>query len=103
MFICIICFLRQHLLDSCVRESDHDHNSADYHVIRQLSHTSKENALLGMSALTAMPLCVAQIEYSFRWLQTPLEKRLWEKSSYRPLAAVNVITINDTTNNPFCE
>lgn len=37
---CIICFLRQHLLDSCVRESDDDHNSADYHVILQLSHAS---------------------------------------------------------------
>lgn len=42
-----------------------------------------------------MSLCVLQIEYSFRWLQTPLEKRLWEKGGYRPLAAVNVITIYD--------
>lgn len=39
---CIICFLHQHLLDSCVRESDDDHNSADYHVILRLSHTSNE-------------------------------------------------------------
>lgn len=38
---CLICFLHQHLLDSCVRESDDDHNSADYHVIFRLSHTQQ--------------------------------------------------------------
>lgn len=76
-----------------MRESDDDHNSAEYHVIPQLSHTSKETALLRMPALTATPLCNLQIEYSFRWLQTPLEKKLWEKKGYRPLAAVNVINI----------
>lgn len=97
---CVLCFLRQHLLDSCVRESDDDHNSADYHVILQLSHTSKETALLRMSALTATPLCTLQIEYSFRWLQTPLEKKLWEKKGYRPLAAVNVINMTVITSNP---
>lgn len=97
---CVICFLRQHLLDSCVRESDDDHNSADYHVILQHSHTSKEAARLRLSALTATPLCTLQIEYSFRWLQTPLEKRLWEKNGYRPLAAVNVINTIVITSNP---
>lgn len=28
------CFHQQHLLDSCVRESDDDHNSPNYHVIQ---------------------------------------------------------------------
>lgn len=54
-----------------------------------------------MLALTETPLCVLQIEYNFRWLQTPLEKRLWDKSVYRPLAAVNVIKMNDITNVSF--
>lgn len=49
-----------------------------------------------MCVLTVTPLCILQIEYSFRWLQTPIEKRLWEKNGYRPLAAVNVIIINTT-------
>lgn len=84
-----------------MRESDDDHNSADYHVILQLSHTSKESALVRMSALTATPLCTLQIEYNFRWLQTPLEKKLWEKKGYRPLAAVNVINITVITSNPI--
>lgn len=101
---CIICFLHQHLLDSCVRESDEDHNSADYHVILWLSHTSNENPWLRMCALTEMPPCVLQIEYSFRWLQTPLEKRLWEKNGYRPLVAVNVMTLlHNIANSPSCK
>uniref|UniRef100_A0A674NZZ9 Transient receptor potential cation channel, subfamily A, member 1b n=1 Tax=Takifugu rubripes TaxID=31033 RepID=A0A674NZZ9_TAKRU len=67
----------KHLLDSCVRESDDDHNSADYH-----------------------------IEYSFRWLQTPLEKKLWEKKGYRPLAAVNAMVYYnrlELLNHPVCK
>ncbi|TNM96262.1 hypothetical protein fugu_015923 [Takifugu bimaculatus] len=67
----------KHLLDSCVRESDDDHNSADYH-----------------------------IEYSFRWLQTPLEKKLWEKNGYRPLAAVNAMVYYnrlELLNHPVCK
>uniref|UniRef100_A0A674P1E1 Transient receptor potential cation channel, subfamily A, member 1b n=1 Tax=Takifugu rubripes TaxID=31033 RepID=A0A674P1E1_TAKRU len=44
----------KHLLDSCVRESDDDHNSADYHVILQLSHTSKETGYRPLAAVNAM-------------------------------------------------
>ncbi|MEQ2193177.1 hypothetical protein XENOCAPTIV_025438, partial [Xenoophorus captivus] len=52
----------KHLLDRCVRESDDDHNSPDYH-----------------------------IEYDFRWLQTPISAKLIEQGySPPPLAAVNV-------------
>lgn len=43
-----------------------------------------------MSALTATPLCTLQIEYNFQWLQMPVEKKLWERKGYCPLAAVNV-------------
>ncbi|CAF98029.1 unnamed protein product, partial [Tetraodon nigroviridis] len=53
-----------------------------------------------------MPLCFLQIEYSFRWLQTPLEKRLWEKNGYRPLAAVNaMVHYNrlELLNHPVCK
>uniref|UniRef100_A0A3Q3VT07 Ion transport domain-containing protein n=1 Tax=Mola mola TaxID=94237 RepID=A0A3Q3VT07_MOLML len=69
----------KHLLDSCVRESDHDHNSSEYH-----------------------------IEYSFRWLQAPIEiRRLLDKTAtYQPLAALNAMVYYnriELLNHPVCK
>lgn len=39
-------FHQQHLLDSCVRESDDDHNSSDYHVIQLQVAFSEHHCML---------------------------------------------------------
>uniref|UniRef100_A0A8C6LXV4 Transient receptor potential cation channel, subfamily A, member 1b n=1 Tax=Nothobranchius furzeri TaxID=105023 RepID=A0A8C6LXV4_NOTFU len=69
----------KHLLDRCVRESDDDHNSPDYH-----------------------------IEYSFRWLQAPISAKKLTDTTYRvqPLAAVNaMVQYNriELLNHPICK
>ncbi|XP_055364424.1 transient receptor potential cation channel subfamily A member 1b [Betta splendens] len=67
----------KYLLDRCVRESDDDHNSPDYH-----------------------------IEYDFRWLQAPLEVTFEEKGKYQPLAALNaMVQYNriELLNHPVCK
>ncbi|XP_050954767.1 transient receptor potential cation channel subfamily A member 1b isoform X3 [Labeo rohita] len=57
---------KQHLLDRCILESDHDANSPDYH-----------------------------IEYDFRWLQAPIQLMKYSKTDktmkYQPLAAMNAM------------
>ncbi|XP_041817411.1 transient receptor potential cation channel subfamily A member 1b [Chelmon rostratus] len=69
----------KHLLDSCVRESDDDHNSPDYH-----------------------------IEYNFTWLQAPLAlKKVADNTvKFRPLAALNaMVQYNriELLNHPVCK
>uniref|UniRef100_A0A3P8U693 Transient receptor potential cation channel, subfamily A, member 1b n=1 Tax=Amphiprion percula TaxID=161767 RepID=A0A3P8U693_AMPPE len=69
----------KHLLDRCVRESDDDHNSPDYH-----------------------------IEYDFAWLQAPLiAKKMSDKSmKFEPLAALNaMVKYNriELLNHPLCK
>ncbi|XP_040921857.1 transient receptor potential cation channel subfamily A member 1b [Toxotes jaculatrix] len=69
----------KHLLDRCVRESDDDHNSHDYH-----------------------------IEYNFRWLQAPLAaKKSTDKAiRFQPLAALNaMVQYNriELLNHPVCK
>ncbi|TDG97235.1 hypothetical protein EPR50_G00223990 [Perca flavescens] len=69
----------KHLLDRCVRESDDDHNSPDYH-----------------------------IEYNFSWLQAPLESRKLTDKTLRvqPLAALNaMVKYNriELLNHPVCK
>ncbi|XP_078137249.1 transient receptor potential cation channel subfamily A member 1b [Sander vitreus] len=69
----------KHLLDRCVRESDDDHNSPDYH-----------------------------IEYNFSWLQAPLESRKVTDKTLRvqPLAALNaMVKYNriELLNHPVCK
>ncbi|XP_073344802.1 transient receptor potential cation channel subfamily A member 1-like [Pagrus major] len=69
----------KHLLDSCVRESDDDPNSADYH-----------------------------IEYSFMWLQAPLARtKIMDKTlRARPLAALNAMVYYnriELLNHPVCK
>ncbi|XP_070842326.1 transient receptor potential cation channel subfamily A member 1-like [Chaetodon trifascialis] len=69
----------KHLLDSCVRESDHDHNSPDYH-----------------------------IEYNFTWLQAPLVtmKSTDKNLRVQPLAALNaMVHYNriELLNHPVCK
>ncbi|KAM4544029.1 transient receptor potential cation channel subfamily A member 1b [Fundulus diaphanus] len=68
----------KHLLDRCVRESDHDHNSPDYH-----------------------------IEYNFRWLQAPVSATLiLQGKAPQPLVAVNaMVQYNriELLNHPVCK
>nr|XP_046228098.1 transient receptor potential cation channel subfamily A member 1b [Scatophagus argus] len=69
----------KHLLDSCVRESEDDHNSLDYHIV-----------------------------YNFAWLQAPLElKKETDKTlRVRPLAALNaMVQYNriELLNHPVCK
>ncbi|XP_070784386.1 transient receptor potential cation channel subfamily A member 1-like [Enoplosus armatus] len=69
----------KHLLDSCVRESDDDYNSPDYH-----------------------------IEYNFTWLQAPLAvQKLADKTlRAQPLAALNaMVQYNriELLNHPVCK
>ncbi|PWA18222.1 hypothetical protein CCH79_00004232 [Gambusia affinis] len=68
----------KHLLDRCMRESDDDHNSPDYH-----------------------------IEYDFRWLQAPISQTLIEQGyPPKPLAAVNaMVQYNriELLNHPVCK
>ncbi|CAG5895906.1 unnamed protein product [Menidia menidia] len=69
----------KHLLDRCVRESDEDHNSPDYH-----------------------------IEYNFRWLQAPISaKKLTNHFvKIQPLAALNaMVKYNriELLNHPVCK
>ncbi|XP_035475477.2 transient receptor potential cation channel subfamily A member 1b isoform X1 [Scophthalmus maximus] len=69
----------KYLLDRCVRESDDDHNSPDYH-----------------------------IEYNFRWLQAPLaaKKSVEKTMRYKPLAALNaMVEYNrlELLNHPVCK
>uniref|UniRef100_A0A3B3VP38 Transient receptor potential cation channel, subfamily A, member 1b n=1 Tax=Poecilia latipinna TaxID=48699 RepID=A0A3B3VP38_9TELE len=68
----------KHLLDRCVKESDDDHNSPDYH-----------------------------IEYDFRWLQAPISQKLIEQGyAPKPLAAVNaMVQYNriELLNHPVCK
>ncbi|XP_013857780.1 transient receptor potential cation channel subfamily A member 1b [Austrofundulus limnaeus] len=69
----------KHLLDRCVRESDDDHNSPDYH-----------------------------IEYNFRWLQAPISSKKLTDTTYKfqPLAAVNaMVQYNriELLNHPVCK
>uniref|UniRef100_A0A4W6E3J6 Transient receptor potential cation channel, subfamily A, member 1b n=1 Tax=Lates calcarifer TaxID=8187 RepID=A0A4W6E3J6_LATCA len=69
----------KHLLDRCVRESDHDLNSPDYH-----------------------------IEYNFKWLQAPLtaKKSANNTMRYQPLAALNaMVQYNriELLNHPVCK
>uniref|UniRef100_A0A3Q0QSM7 Transient receptor potential cation channel, subfamily A, member 1b n=1 Tax=Amphilophus citrinellus TaxID=61819 RepID=A0A3Q0QSM7_AMPCI len=69
----------KHLLDRCVRESDDDHNSPDYH-----------------------------IEYDFRWLQAPLEgnRQTYNANKIQPLAALNaMVQYNriELLNHPVCK
>ncbi|KAK9953442.1 hypothetical protein ABG768_017434 [Culter alburnus] len=56
----------RHLLDRCIKESDHDANSPDYH-----------------------------IKYDFRWLQAPLQLKKFAKTDktmkFQPLAAMNAM------------
>ncbi|XP_062297967.1 transient receptor potential cation channel subfamily A member 1b [Scomber scombrus] len=69
----------KHLLDRCVRESDDDHNSPDYH-----------------------------IEYNFKWLQAPLVLQKVKDKTLRPqpLAALNaMVQYNriELLNHPVCK
>lgn len=69
----------KHLLDSCVRESDDDYNSNEYH-----------------------------IEYDFTWLQPPLslKKNLDENMKFKPLIALNaMVKYNriELLNHPVCK
>ncbi|XP_047424377.1 transient receptor potential cation channel subfamily A member 1b [Mugil cephalus] len=69
----------KHLLDRCVKESDDDHNSPDYH-----------------------------IEYDFTWLQAPLAmQKITDKTMrYKPLAALNaMVQYNriELLNHPVCK
>uniref|UniRef100_A0A671XYL0 Transient receptor potential cation channel, subfamily A, member 1b n=1 Tax=Sparus aurata TaxID=8175 RepID=A0A671XYL0_SPAAU len=69
----------KHLLDSCVKESDDDYNSADYH-----------------------------IEYNFRWLQAPIavNKATYKTMRVRPLAALNAMVYYnriELLNHPVCK
>ncbi|XP_059183151.1 transient receptor potential cation channel subfamily A member 1b [Centropristis striata] len=70
----------KHLLDCCVKESDDDHNSPDYHIM-----------------------------YNFSWLQAPIETRkLSENLNIRvpPLAALNaMVKYNriELLNHPVCK
>uniref|UniRef100_A0A7N9APD6 Transient receptor potential cation channel, subfamily A, member 1b n=1 Tax=Mastacembelus armatus TaxID=205130 RepID=A0A7N9APD6_9TELE len=69
----------KHLLDCCMKESDDDHNSPDYH-----------------------------IEYDFEWLEAPLTvKKLNDKTlKYKPLAALNaMVQYNriELLNHPVCK
>ncbi|XP_017261877.1 transient receptor potential cation channel subfamily A member 1b [Kryptolebias marmoratus] len=69
----------KHLLDRCVRESDDDHNSPNYH-----------------------------IEYNFRWLQAPISSKKLTDTIYKiqPLAAVNaMVQYNriELLNHPVCK
>uniref|UniRef100_A0A3B5LX03 Transient receptor potential cation channel, subfamily A, member 1b n=1 Tax=Xiphophorus couchianus TaxID=32473 RepID=A0A3B5LX03_9TELE len=68
----------KHLLDRCMRESDDDHNSPEYH-----------------------------IEYDFRWLQAPISQTLSEQGyAPKPLAAVNaMVQYNriELLNHPVCK
>uniref|UniRef100_A0A8C8DU18 Transient receptor potential cation channel, subfamily A, member 1b n=1 Tax=Oryzias sinensis TaxID=183150 RepID=A0A8C8DU18_9TELE len=69
----------KHLLDRCVRESDDDHNSPDYH-----------------------------IEYNFQWLQAPISPQTLSDESLKiqPLAAVNaMVKYNriELLNHPVCK
>uniref|UniRef100_A0A8C7YQL1 Transient receptor potential cation channel, subfamily A, member 1b n=1 Tax=Oryzias sinensis TaxID=183150 RepID=A0A8C7YQL1_9TELE len=70
---------KYHLLDRCVRESDDDHNSPDYH-----------------------------IEYNFQWLQAPISPQTLSDESLKiqPLAAVNaMVKYNriELLNHPVCK
>uniref|UniRef100_UPI0037E71AE9 transient receptor potential cation channel subfamily A member 1b n=1 Tax=Semicossyphus pulcher TaxID=241346 RepID=UPI0037E71AE9 len=67
----------KHLLDNCVRESDDDHNSPNYH-----------------------------IEYNFAFLQAPLIKLKTTKSKIPPLAALNAMVQYhriELLNHPVCK
>nr|XP_020455683.1 transient receptor potential cation channel subfamily A member 1 [Monopterus albus] len=69
----------KHLLDRCVKESDDDHNSPDYH-----------------------------IEYDFTWLQAPISvKKSSDKTgTYQPLAALNAMAQYnriELLNHPVCK
>uniref|UniRef100_A0A3B5B373 Transient receptor potential cation channel subfamily A member 1-like n=1 Tax=Stegastes partitus TaxID=144197 RepID=A0A3B5B373_9TELE len=69
----------KHLLDRCVRESDDDHNSPEYH-----------------------------IEYDFEWLQAPImAKKITDKNyKFQPLAALNaMVQYNriELLNHPVCK
>ncbi|XP_072234361.1 transient receptor potential cation channel subfamily A member 1-like [Leuresthes tenuis] len=69
----------KHLLDRCVKESDDDHNSPDYH-----------------------------IEYNFRWLQAPVSALKYSDQfkAIQPLAAVNaMVKYNriELLNHPVCK
>uniref|UniRef100_A0A3Q1GYS7 Transient receptor potential cation channel, subfamily A, member 1b n=1 Tax=Acanthochromis polyacanthus TaxID=80966 RepID=A0A3Q1GYS7_9TELE len=69
----------KHLLDRCVRESDDDHNSPDFH-----------------------------IEYDFAWLQAPLtaKKMSDQNVKFEPLAALNaMVKYNriELLNHPLCK
>lgn len=68
----------KHLLDSCVKESDHDTNSQEFH-----------------------------IKYDFRWLQAPIEARAEARMPYiGPLASLNAMVRHnriELLNHPVCK
>ncbi|KAK2859429.1 hypothetical protein Q5P01_004049 [Channa striata] len=69
----------KHLLDRSVKESDDDHNSPDYN-----------------------------IEYDFRWLQAPLQKKKSTDKTldFQPLAALNAMVLYnriELLNHPVCK
>ncbi|XP_077364943.1 transient receptor potential cation channel subfamily A member 1-like [Festucalex cinctus] len=69
----------KHLLDRCVKESEDDHNSSEYH-----------------------------IEYDFKWLQAPLEmqKKGDKLNRVQPLAALNAMVKSnrlELLNHPVCK
>lgn len=92
--------LQQHLLDRCVRESDHDHNSPEYHVTQMQLAQRNVTVLYNLSGaqiyclMYCIFLRVLQIEYSFKWLQASITaKKTYDdlKSlKYQPLPALNV-------------
>uniref|UniRef100_A0A3B4A594 Ion transport domain-containing protein n=1 Tax=Periophthalmus magnuspinnatus TaxID=409849 RepID=A0A3B4A594_9GOBI len=69
----------KHLLDSCVKESDHDPNSPEFH----------------------------QIKYDFRWLQAPIEARAEQSMPHiGPLASLNSMVKHnriELLNHPVCK
>ncbi|XP_034025950.1 transient receptor potential cation channel subfamily A member 1b [Thalassophryne amazonica] len=69
----------KHLLDTCVKESDHDQNSPEYHV-----------------------------EYSFKWLQASIavQKVFYQENKIQPLTALNaMVRCNriELLNHPVCQ
>lgn len=95
--------LSQHLLDSCVKESDDDHNSPDYHVNGPHSdaYCQEIKMMSFVYGSVGSNISFLQIEYDFGFLQAPiiLMKYMADNSSKRtPLAALNVSKLFSSDN-----
>lgn len=84
-FLFCVCF-PQHLLDSCVKESDYDTNSPEFYV----NHTQRKHRLTMEELFKHFLLFFFQIKYDFTWLQVPTETKDESRMKYAgPLASLN--------------